>query len=34
MGREFKDTKISTLIKKMDKHLKERKIPELKDKEF
>ena len=34
MGREFKDTKISTLIKKMDKHLKKRKIPELKDKEF
>ena len=34
MGREFKDTKILALVKKMDKYLKEREIPELKDKEF
>lgn len=34
MKEEYVDIKISTLVKKMDKYLKERKIPELKDKEF
>ncbi len=34
MRRGSVDIKISTLVKKMDSWLKNRKIPELKDKEF
>lgn len=34
MKEEYVDIKISTLVKKMDKYLKERKIPELQDQEF
>ena len=34
MKEGYVDIKISTLVKKMDKYLKERKIPELQDKEF